>query len=904
MAEHLVVRLRWLILALVVGMSAWLIPGVSDIREDNDVLAFLPPDHPDVVTFHEVAERFGMLELGLVGLAAEDGSDLLTLEHVDEVRTLAKKIGQVDGVRVVLSFADLPNPVLHEDGLEVGPLVPEDLRDPEAIKKRVLASTDAVGNLISTDGKAAALLVFLVHESRENATDLRRQRLQSIRSVVDDNWAGVSHLGGAPFIEEAAAQASRTDIERLSPIVIGVLVVVSALLLGSLTAAGLNLLITGLGVALVMGAHGRFDEPLTIVSSSIPVMMVALGGAFGVHILAGFQRQTGATSRERASKTLRELWSPVQLSGITTAVAFFALLVMPQVPMQRFGIVAGLGVLVLLLLALFAMPAILAILPGKLITPRPERPMPFRFRPPNWALALMALAGIGLATTLRADPDTANVFVESSEPSQSNAFFNDQFGGSTFLQITIEGDLREHTVLREIQLLAEQVKAVDGVVDVRSLMDPVAVLNAAMGGRKGVPETPERAGQVLAYLIGHPAMAQLMTEEADGALIHIKLAPISGDRQVEVTAKVRELLERYAQGNDKITAAKVTHESVRAVQVAEVAARLGRLTGNQIDPAGLTGTTVKPTPELEAALAKIRDKALNSEDSPVDPPPLAEIESIAPASLIEPRGEELKALLRAKLPTLVASDAEGVGFVAKYLGPWVDEELVAHRVGQRCAALGLGADTQENKGDEPSACAAYQPVLSGLDDLEWGLVVPPAGEIEGARSIEFRPRLTGQPVIGKAFADSVTSSLLFSTLVSIGGLAAMLLFARKLITLVPAMWTLCMTAGLIGLLGHSISVGTSMVSCIALGAGVDFAIHLGFRARSLADAGVPDYGARAVHEIGAVIIISALQLALAFFVLLASEMTPLRHFGVGLAIGLLGAALGACWLVPRLFAKK
>ncbi len=903
MADHLVVRLRWLILVCVLGLSAWLIPGVNDIREDNDVLAFLPPDHPDVITFHEVANRFGMLELGLIGLAAEDGSDLLSLERVDEVRTLAKRVGEVDGVRVVLSFADLPNPVLKEDGLEVAPLVPEDLRDVDVIKKQVLASTDAVGNLISTDGKAAALLVFLVHESRENATDVRRQRLQSIRDAVDANWSGVSHLGGAPFIEEAAAQASRTDIERLSPIVIGVLVVVSALLLGSLTAAGLNLLITGLGVALVMGAHGRFDEPLTIVSSSIPVMMVALGGAFGVHILAGFQRQTGANSRERATKTLRELWSPVRLSGVTTAVAFFALLVMPQVPMQRFGIVAGLGVLVLLVLALLAMPAILACLPSKLIKPRPERPMPFRYRPPNWVLGVMAVAGIGLATMLRADPDTSNVFVESSEPSQSNQFFNEHFGGSTFLQITIEGNLRENAVLREIQILQEQVKAIDGVVDVRSLMDPVAVLNAAMGGRKGVPETPERAGQVLAYLIGHPAMAQLMTEEADGALIHIKLAPISGEQQVEVTQKVRDLLARYNGSNDKLTVAKVANAPVREVQVAEVAARLGRLTGNPVDPQALTDTSVKPTPELEAALARIRDKALDSEDSPVDPPPRAEIESIAPASLIKPRGEELKALLRSKLPTLVAADPEGVGYVAKYLGPWVDEELVAHRVGQRCAALGLSADTKKSEDAEPSQCDAMQPVLAELDDKEWGLVAPKA-ELSDARVIEFRPRLTGQPVIGKAFADSVTSSLLFSTLVSIGGLGIMLVFARQLITLVPAMWTLCVTAGLISLLGHSISVGTSMVSCIALGAGVDFAIHLGFRAQTLKEQGVADFGGQAVHEIGAVIIISALQLALAFFVLLASEMTPLRHFGVGLAIGLLGAALGACWLVPRLFAKR
>ncbi len=118
-----------------------------------------------------------------------------------------------------------------------------------------------------------------------------------------------------------------------------------------------------------------------------------------------------------------------------------------------------------------------------------------------------------------------------------------------------------------------------------------------------------------------------------------------------------------------------------------------------------------------------------------------------------------------------------------------------------------------------------------------------------------------------------------------------------MIALVPALWTLCVTMGLLGLLGLPISVATSMISCIALGAGVDFAIHLNIRARRI---GGPDAGARAVDEIGLVSLISSLQLACAFLVLLASEMAPLRHFGLGLAVGLVGAALGACWLVPAL----
>ena len=889
MREHPIVRARWLILALTVALAALILPGFQDIREDNDVLAFLPPDHPDVVAFREVASRFGVLEVGLVGLHKQDG-DLLTPERVDEVRALGREIAQKDGVRMVLSFADLPDPQVTEEGLEVAELVPEALRDAAKIRDKVLGSTDAVGAMISADGRAAALMVFLLHnEDRVAGAEARAESLRQIREAMATGWDGESHVGGAPFIEDAAARAGRGDLDRLSPIVIAVLVLVSALLLGSATAAGLNLLLTGLGVGLVLGVHGRIGEALTIVSSSMPVLMVALGGAFGVHMLAGYQRQRG-TSRQRATATLRELWLPVLLSGMTTSVAFFALLAMPQVPMQRFGMAAGGGVLLLLVLALVVLPALLSVLPDRLLPARPERPMPLRLRPPLWLLVVLALAGAGLASSLRADADPTEVFSEESEPVRANNFFNEHFGGSTYLQVAVEaaqrGDverkpLAEPTALREIRDLAERVRAIDGVVDVRTIVEPHALLNEALGGRRGIPETPGRASRVFALLQGHPAVAQLITDDTAGGLVHIKLAPMSGDRQVEVSDAVRAVLDRHAAGSFVI--APTSAPEVREVQVQEVGERLTRLLGRPVDAAALLAASpaAAPSPALLAALREVRDRALDSEDSPVEDVPREEIAAIDAASLITPRGPALEALLRDKLPTLAADDPEGIGFVAKHLGPWVDEVLARFQVEARCVALDVaGAD-----------CDALKGALSELDDDEWRMT---AG---AGRGLDFRTRLTGQPVIGAAFADSVTRSLFVSTGVSLVGLAVTLALARQLFALVPALWTLCVTLGIFGLLGMPISVGTSMISCIAVGAGVDFAIHLNFRARNYIG---EDAGARAVGDIGVVTLISALQLGCAFLVLLASEMAPLRHFGLGLAIALAGAALGACWFTPWL----
>ena len=97
---HPIVRARLPILAIFAVLCAWLLPGVRHLVHDNDVLAFLPPDHPDVVSFRDVADRFGMLEVALVGVRAPEGEDLLTPERSEAVRALGRAL-EYFGIKTV-----------------------------------------------------------------------------------------------------------------------------------------------------------------------------------------------------------------------------------------------------------------------------------------------------------------------------------------------------------------------------------------------------------------------------------------------------------------------------------------------------------------------------------------------------------------------------------------------------------------------------------------------------------------------------------------------------------------------------------------------------------------------------------------------------------------------------------
>ncbi len=924
--DHIVVRLRWIVLALLVAVSAWLIPGVQQLQHDDDVLAFLPPEHPDVVTFREVADKFGMLEVALVGLEPPEGDNLFDPARIEQMRAIGKQIEIAPGVLLVLSLPDFPQAKVVSDTLVVAQLVPDEMSSgkspatPEEIAARVLADDNAVGNLVSPEGTAAAVLAFLQTNTGEGRAQARAQTLGAIRDAVQEHWDGKAYFGGAPFIETTASTASREDIERLSPIVIGVLVVVSALLLRSVTAAVLNLLMTGLGVALIVGAHGRFGEPFTIVSSTTPVMMVALGGAFGMHILAGYQRAQG-TPPERAAATLRELTKPVILSGVTTAIAFFALVVMPQVPMQRFGIVAGLAMLLLLALALLVMPALLAVLPARLLPSRPNPELPLRRIPPLWLVAGLAVAGGALgAWRLQADPDTNNVFDDDSEPKAAAAFFDRHFGGSQFLQIAIEADLNDPVVLRQIRSIGDEVEAVEGVAEIRSLVEPVGIVAEGFGGRRGIPSDKKRTQRVVSNLADHPAMKQLMTTESDGAIIHVKLSTADSQALVTTTEAVRTIVARYQR--DALSVGVPTKGSpLDEARRLQVFARTAKLVGVQVSPEEVSKQLAGELPaEVTTPLAtNLRDRILGT-DEVIEPLPKAQHANVDPAKLLALKGKELEAYFAQQLPELVEEDAEGPKYLAEFVDTHLPEMLERERLGQACRAFGLPAPrppaeaAPDDEGDpfaepapvpEPERAAAPEPCapviesLKELSDERWR--IPPELDVASVETVPWKVSFTGQPVIGQAFADSVTTSLGTSTLVSWLALGVVLLLAGHVRALVPATWTLAVTAGAIALLGHPISIGTSMVSCIALGAGVDFAIHLGVRAREIGGA---NPGADAAQSLGSVVLMAGIQLALAFSVLLASQMPPLRQFGVGLAIGLTVAAAGAVWLTPRLFARR
>lgn len=119
----------------------------------------------------------------------------------------------------------------------------------------------------------------------------------------------------------------------------------------------------------------------------------------------------------------------------------------------------------------------------------------------------------------------------------------------------------------------------------------------------------------------------------------------------------------------------------------------------------------------------------------------------------------------------------------------------------------------------------------------------------------------------------------------------------------PVAFAVLMVFAMMGFLGIWIGIGTSMFAAIAIGLGVDFAIHSLDRLRTLIREQGLDY-ADAVRELfpttGRALLFNLLALACGFGVLMSSKVPPLQNFGLLVAVAVVTSFLISLTAMPAL----
>lgn len=228
------------------------------------------------------------------------------------------------------------------------------------------------GSMIGPDGKQTCLVVTLRPEA---LGELKQVLGSGQRRIFRDNippgvlrrliqQAGIPladvHLGGPPVDNSAIDEEGEKTLIRLAGLsgLLGL-----GLAWWSLRSIALTIIVFSCGVlsaATSLAVVGLTGQNLDAILMSMPSLVYVLAISGAVHLVNYYREavQTGGLCGS-AERAVLQAWKPAVLCSVTTAVGLLSLSVSELVPIRKFGIYSAAGVMSLVVIVYFFLPAAL-----------------------------------------------------------------------------------------------------------------------------------------------------------------------------------------------------------------------------------------------------------------------------------------------------------------------------------------------------------------------------------------------------------------------------------------------------------------------------------------------------------------------------------------------------------------
>lgn len=476
---------RWpaAILVATAALTVLLVSFIPRVRLDSSMETIFHADDPERHVYEAFKATFGEDEIMVVALKVPEG-DVFRKPVLEKIRRITRAIEVLPdelGVDRVFSLANVDDVRATEDGFEVMKLVPGAIPDDaaalERIRRQAFRNPLYVRNLVSPDGRAAAINVWL--KNRPGDKYFKEALLQRIRAIVEpERGPEEIHYAGIPILTAYTSEYLRRDIATFVPLTILFIAVVLYANFRSVAGVLLPLTTVGLACIWMVGMIGLAGRTISIVSSAVPSLVLACGTAEVIHVMGEYFHQDPADPR-RLERTLRRIFAPVFIAGATTVAGFGAMLTYDVPQIFDFGLYSAFGIFAEMLLSMFFVPAALhywkprpPVLTSEEATGRFRaallRLARFDLERPHVVLAGAAVSvGLGIwgCLLIRVDTDYASYFKRDSPPVRALLFMRENLSGERPINIVIRtrgddpGAALEPALLARVEALERRMTA-------------------------------------------------------------------------------------------------------------------------------------------------------------------------------------------------------------------------------------------------------------------------------------------------------------------------------------------------------------------------------------------------------------------------------------------------------------
>jgi len=541
---------------------------IPKISFKADMKKMVPLDDPVIKDLEEAVESFGSQSFLMVSLQSNDIFKINTLKKIDQ---LSKEFSTLKGVEKVTTPLNINLVKSSESFIEITPIVdhiPQNKKEVEGFKKRILS--DRMGkSLVAKNGKVALILITLKPDiaATEEAENLAKKVVKIAHRSEEPEKI---YVVGDAYISNYVKNGMNRDLYSLLPLVSLIVIIVLYLSFRSKIGVILPFLTVFLSIIWMIGLMALAGFPFSIVSAIGPVILVAVGSAYGIHIVNKYYEsaRSGLRGKEAVLSTMYEMNSPVIMTALTTAAGFMSLATSFVIPIQQFGISAAFGVLSAMILSLTLIPAILVLqkVPGHLKEKKdPRLSLSLLLKKEGKFVAqhakiVMVLSCFILGFFLLGIPKItteANLvqYIGKNNPAvQGINVVEDEFGGSTRLMVVVDtgkkDGIKEPEALKKMMEIENYLNSFKYISNSFSLANFTCEINQILNGGDPIyytiPENRQAVAQelLLFTMQGGSGVDSMVSYNFEKGLITAQLQNI-GSKKLETTVdKIDSYLEK------------------------------------------------------------------------------------------------------------------------------------------------------------------------------------------------------------------------------------------------------------------------------------------------------------------------------------------------------------------------
>jgi len=842
----------WIIIAVIALITVFFAAFLPRVDLDNNNLRFVPFDDPALETSRWIDDTFGSSLFILVGLHREHGT-VFDSELLNKLRDYVEEVKTFSIVKDVVSLVSADYITSIDDAIVVEPLVSGDFSGtaPEIaeLKRRLLSWDLYERALISDDFSATQILIPLTISQEDAGLSETSAKFLEIRDIAHKMFDGFCsvYVTGMPVIVAAVNEEMNADLKLLIPLVVVVVLTVLFFSFRKFSRVVLPLLTVVIAVIWAVGAMPLLGFKLSVISTVLPVILVAVGSAYGIHVVTHYITDRPGVQMDKEAhrlfviEVLRKIIKPVFLAALTTFAGFVSLCFTSVVPIREFGGFASFGVLAAFIVAVTFIPALL-IIRGPEKEKKNEKEDAYSTVIANTlmniagkkrtvlSLAVLAvLVSVYGLTKIISDNAMIEYFKPDTEVFKSDQFIRNNFGGSKTINAVLHGE------------------------------DPQLILH---------PATLSAMDGLEAYLEKNPYVGKLMGFTDMVKRINQVLNANSPPEGLERTEEDTSAFDDFGFGNWNF------EESI---------------TNDASTASAKTPVLEQPNPQ---------EKVLTQEDFFTL---LDKASGVSNALSANDLAREMKKQVNYQGAAYYEIPADP----ARY-GKDTPEDL-QQLVSNYLVLLSGGISSYANDSLEPTAIkTTIQLRTLGMGDSkkivdaieEYFKDIVPQG---------VKVTIGGSTMVEGSLNSLIVRTQIISVLISILCVFIIVAFSNRSVIagitgILPLSISILVNFAVMGFAGIKLNLGTSMVASVSVGIGIDYSIHFleAFKREYRKYKGGSGFLMTCFKSSGKAIIINAVSVGAGFAVLLLSRFNMLCDLGLLIAITMCTSALVSLTVLPAL----